>query len=626
MRSEPGYFAHFLVQIGVTANEFCTVQVAIDLHREIFQCSVLVVGVPQDEVQGNRSQQSARHGLAAHVCDLFGYFVHRIHLPTRADHESLLVKSRVPRKSELLPSHRGGFSHGEQPMPRVNGVYAEPPGTKGVPNTVIESGKYNTFIDDLVQDANTVRPILAGGTGATTVIGAADALATVSSNIAAAATTNLASATGVVVSVTGAATITSFGTVSAGSERVLYFTGASTIVHNGSSLILPGSNNILTENGDVITFRSLGSGNWRCTGVQKRNTPQIAGFRNRVINGDFEVWQRGTNLGTSGSGGSSLALSLMQADRWAGVIQSPNPGTGSNAINLSRQAHTFGQATVPGNPRFFHRLQVTGVQSGATNSAVYLEQKIERVDTFAAKTVTLTFYAKAASTTTCAVQLTQNFGTGGGFSASVPVAPNGTATFTLTTSFQKFSFTFSVPAVNTKTLGSDGNDRLSLFFVLAQQSGTLLGNAYGSVGNFATATYDISRVSLVEGDLMGDTDPFSPRALQQEISLCQRYYFNTYADGVSPGALSFPGSYSWNVVSASGGVTTAKFPVQMRLMPSLTSYNPSTGATGTARDTTANADRTLTFGSISQGGCYLAVASGTAGNALAVHVVADAEF
>ncbi|EUB95872.1 hypothetical protein PMI07_002360 [Rhizobium sp. CF080] len=57
-------------------------------------------------------------------------------------------------------------------MPRTAGVYAEPAGTKGTPNTTIQSAPYNAFIDDLVADANAARPVTAGGTGSTTASGA----------------------------------------------------------------------------------------------------------------------------------------------------------------------------------------------------------------------------------------------------------------------------------------------------------------------------------------------------------------------------------------------------------------------------------------------------------------------
>ncbi|MGI8397809.1 hypothetical protein ACRYWZ_15660 [Agrobacterium deltaense] len=51
-------------------------------------------------------------------------------------------------------------------MPRNgSGVYSKPAGTTAVPNTTIESAKFNQVVDDLVQDANFARPVNAGGTG-----------------------------------------------------------------------------------------------------------------------------------------------------------------------------------------------------------------------------------------------------------------------------------------------------------------------------------------------------------------------------------------------------------------------------------------------------------------------------
>lgn len=101
-------------------------------------------------------------------------------------------------------------------------------------------------------------------TAVASAVAAADAVSTSSSNIASASTTDLSTATGTLVQITGTTTITAFGTVAAGAERVLRFAGALTLTHNATSLILPTAANITTAAGDVATFRSEGSGNWRC--------------------------------------------------------------------------------------------------------------------------------------------------------------------------------------------------------------------------------------------------------------------------------------------------------------------------------------------------------------------------
>ncbi len=55
-------------------------------------------------------------------------------------------------------------------MPRNGqGQYSKPPNTTAQPNTTIKSAVFNAVVDDLVVDANTARPITAGGTGGVTV-------------------------------------------------------------------------------------------------------------------------------------------------------------------------------------------------------------------------------------------------------------------------------------------------------------------------------------------------------------------------------------------------------------------------------------------------------------------------
>lgn len=58
-------------------------------------------------------------------------------------------------------------------------MYAAPAGTTAIPNTTIESAKYNAYVADITADLNLVRPILAGGTGASTAAAARTALGAV---------------------------------------------------------------------------------------------------------------------------------------------------------------------------------------------------------------------------------------------------------------------------------------------------------------------------------------------------------------------------------------------------------------------------------------------------------------
>lgn len=58
-------------------------------------------------------------------------------------------------------------------MPRnISDVYAVPAGTRATTQTTIDSADYNAFLDDLTDDLNLARPIVAGGTGATSAAAA----------------------------------------------------------------------------------------------------------------------------------------------------------------------------------------------------------------------------------------------------------------------------------------------------------------------------------------------------------------------------------------------------------------------------------------------------------------------
>ncbi len=83
-------------------------------------------------------------------------------------------------------------------------------------------------------------------------------------DVASSGTTNIGAAASNNVRITGTTTITAFDTVSAGIRRNVRFQGALTLTHNGTSLILPGGQNILTVANDTAEFLSLGSGNWIC--------------------------------------------------------------------------------------------------------------------------------------------------------------------------------------------------------------------------------------------------------------------------------------------------------------------------------------------------------------------------
>ena len=94
--------------------------------------------------------------------------------------------------------------------------------------------------------------------------------------VASAATCDIGAVDHGSITISGTTTITSFGTVSEGIRKWLTFSGALTLTHNATSLILPSGANITTAAGDVACMESLGSGNWRCLVYQRANGQNVS--------------------------------------------------------------------------------------------------------------------------------------------------------------------------------------------------------------------------------------------------------------------------------------------------------------------------------------------------------------
>lgn len=102
-------------------------------------------------------------------------------------------------------------------------------------------------------------------------------------DIASAATTNLANATGWYVQVTGTTTTTALGTAKAGTLRWVVYTGALQLTHNATSLILPLGQNLVTAAGDAALWVSEGSGNWRLLAYQRADGTPLVRYNAAIV-------------------------------------------------------------------------------------------------------------------------------------------------------------------------------------------------------------------------------------------------------------------------------------------------------------------------------------------------------
>lgn len=82
-------------------------------------------------------------------------------------------------------------------------------------------------------------------------------------SVASATTCDIGAVHGGKIVISGTTTITGLGTT-IDKRRFVRFSGALTLTHNATSLILPGGASITTAAGDTAAFMSDSSGNWRC--------------------------------------------------------------------------------------------------------------------------------------------------------------------------------------------------------------------------------------------------------------------------------------------------------------------------------------------------------------------------
>jgi hypothetical protein len=241
--------------------------------------------------------------------------------------------------------------------------------------------------------------------------------------------------------------------------------------------------------------------------------------RNRLINGNFDLWQAGTSI-------TATTSFQYLADQWRFK-------TGSGTATFVRNAHAVANAAY-------------GTWYGtfllASNGASEMSQPIENVRTLAGQTITISFYANifSGSAQSVTVFAAQAFGSGGSPSANATTSSNVTVN---NTGFARYTVTLTLPSLSGKTIGTNGDDQLVVGVTLP--NGTY---------NFDTFGWQV--------EAGGVATPFEFRPIALELVLCQRYFCRPPSDyNVSPAM--------WR--SGTTGDAWIKFPITMRAAPTFTS-------------------------------------------------------
>lgn len=266
---------------------------------------------------------------------------------------------------------------------------------------------------------------------------------------------------------------------------------------NSNPVILDGKGeaNIYWADDDLYTYKLCDANdnlittqdNYPIVGTNTTNVVEES-QTNFCRNSQFYFWYYGTSFSPVEGLGSQNNNDFV-CDDWLYKRTSS-----SYTANITRENFAIDQTDVPANPTYFFRYQATTTPSGETNNRLY--QRYKNVRAFAGKAVSVSLYAKSPTSSPVSVYLVQNFGTGGSPSSEV-----ATLVFqeTLTTSWQRYNGTITLPSVSGKTVGSNGDDALELRI---------------NFPNDVIATIDLCNVQPQEGSTV---TPFPEQVLDIQI-------------------------------------------------------------------------------------------------------------
>jgi hypothetical protein len=245
---------------------------------------------------------------------------------------------------------------------------------------------------------------------------------------------------------------------------------------------------------------------------------------NAMINGNFDIWQRGTVK-------NNPAFGAFLADRY---LISYLPDGGNFPSNIAHLRLDLTPSEIP-NAKYAYRVNTDGAGSGYTDNASYgIFQRIENGTAYlcgAGKKLTITFLARSSiAGKRIGISLSQRYGSGGSPSDAEPIIGQ---IINLSAVWTKYKVTINTNTLAGKTLGTNNDDYFQIgFFMLwgasvaSSQFGGGTAESFRGAGNI-----DIAQIQVVAGD--ADL-PFQPRPFSTELALCQRYFQQRSINNASP--------------------------------------------------------------------------------------------
>jgi hypothetical protein len=348
----------------------------------------------------------------------------------------------------------------------------------------------------------------AASTAETTINAAVSSASTYASQASASATAAANSATAANTSATTAAAAVATSATNAASSAAAAASSASAAANSATTA---GTSAASAAGSVTAAAASASAASTSATNAQTSATSAAASAvsaggifgqtigRNYVQNARFQVQQRGAGPFTTNG--------TFAADRWALAIL-------GDTVYVSVATLPFANRTTIGDEDAIFALQagVTGGSGAGNYSQVY--HSVENVARLSAKTVTLSFWANASPNMNVGVRINQNFGTGGSPSATVASAAQTAA---VTSAFQRFSLTFTLPSISGKTVGTNGDHCTQILFAFS--SGSTNSAALG-VG-VQTGTVSLYGVQLEVGTT---ATALEVKSYQQDFQDCLRFF------------------------------------------------------------------------------------------------------
>lgn len=315
--------------------------------------------------------------------------------------------------------------------------------------------------------------------------------------------------------------------------------------------------------------------------------------KNHFINGGLDLFQE--KEGTTTTVNTAATTVTRFADMFA--INSQGATSKNYSVVQSTDVPTLAQS---GYKSTYSQLftMLTGIASPAASDWVSTCQySMEGLDyqKLHSKTVTFGFWVKTS------IAGTYSFALGnaaGNRSYVTTFTMNGAATWefkTITVTLDSTgTYNFDTGTGLLVYIASVAGSTFQTSSLNQWQAGTFF-VATGATNWQATtnATFQITQMSMVEGPLGFGSTGFARKGkdFQQELALCQRYYFKTYPLGTAVGAATGSTGLRYRAKAVASGevVLQCSFPVTMRPSPTCTNYSTS-GAVGRIRDFNAASD------------------------------------